>query len=266
MKTIVITGSTKGIGYGLADEFLGRNCRVVVSGRKQEDADKATARLAEKHDAGRVLAKGCDVSNYEQVQALWDAAAAKFGQVDIWINNAGQSQAIQDFWTLPEELIEAVVNANVLGQMYGAKVAINGMLEQGHGTLYIMEGKGSKGDVQKGFTLYSATKRGGNYLFHALVKELEGTPVKVGSLSPGMVVTDLMSRQIEANPEDWEQSKKIFNIIADKVETVTPWLADRILENQKNGTEIRWLGRGKVMWRFLTAGFNKRDLFEDSGQ
>lgn len=266
MKTIVITGSTKGIGYGLADEFLARGCRVVVSGRRQEDADKAAARLAEKHDAGRVLAKGCDVSDYPQVQALWEAAAAAFGRVDIWINNAGQAQAIQDFWTLPENLIESVVGANVLGQMYGAKVAINGMLEQGGGTLYIMEGKGSKGDVQKGFTLYSATKRGGNYLFHALAKEVEGTPVRVGSISPGMVVTELLSRQKEANPVDWERTKKIFNILADKVETVAPWLADRILEDQKNGAEIRWLGRGKVMWRFLTAGFNKRDLFEDSSQ
>lgn len=266
MKTVVITGSTRGIGYGLADAFLERGCRVVVSGRRQEDAERAAARLAEKHAAERVLAKGCDVANYAQVQALWDAAAAGFGRVDVWINNAGQGQAIQDFWTLPEDLIESVVATNVLGQMYGAKVAIQGMLEQGGGMLYIMEGKGANGDVQKGFTLYSATKRGGNYLFHALADELAGTPVKVGSIRPGMVVTGLLARQKEANPADWERTKRIFNILGDTVETVAPWLAEHILENEKNGAEIRWLGRGKVMWRFLTARFNQRDVFEKSGQ
>ena len=61
--------------------------------------------------------------------------------------------------------------------------------------------------------------------------------------------------------ETWERTKKIFNILADKVETVSPWIADRILANQEHGMQIRWLNRGKVLWRFLSASWNKRDLF-----
>lgn len=263
MKTIVITGSTKGIGCGLAEEFLKRGCQVVVSGRKQEDAEAAAQKLAKSASAEHILAQACDVSEYLQVQALWAAAVERFGKVDIWINNAGQAQAIQNFWEIEASLMQAVVKANLLGQMYGAKVAISGMLEQGFGALYIMEGKGANGHVQKGMTLYSATKRGGNYLFNALVEEVEDTPVIVGSISPGMVVTDLLTRQRDADPENWERTKKIFNILADKVETVVPELAEAILANKKNGTEIRHLSRMKVMSRFLTAPFNKRDLFED---
>ena len=265
MKTVVVTGSTKGIGYGLAEEFLKRDCQVVVSGRKQMDADAAAEKLAQTYDSDRVLAQACDVGEYAQVQQLWQAAVERFGRVDIWVSNAGQGHALENFWDLPAELMESVVRANLLGQMYNAKVVINGMIEQGGGAFYMMEGKGADGKVLEGLTLYSATKRGANYLFDALVKEAEGLSLIVGSLSPGMVVTDLLAQQRSADPEDWERTKRVFNILADKVETVTPWLVERVLENKKHGAAFQWLTTGKVMWRFLTASFNKRDLFGDEG-
>ena len=263
MKTIVITGSTKGIGLGLAGAFLERGCGVVISGRQQADVEKVVEKLQSRFPSSQILGQACDVSSYEQVQNLWKASQATFGQVDIWINNAGQAQSIEQFWTMPVDLIDSVVKTNILGQMFGAKVAVTEMLAQGFGALYIMEGKGARGDVQTGMSLYSTTKRAGNYLFHALVKELEGSAVLVGSISPGMVVTDLLNQQKEADPKNWEQTKKIFNILADRVETVTPWIADRILTNQNHGAQIRWLNRAKVLWRFLSAAWNKRDLFDE---
>jgi len=263
MKTVVITGSTIGIGFGLAESFLSQGCQVVVSGRTQVKVDQAVQTLAKKFDPSKILGEPCDVSDYQQVQNLWDRSVEKFQQVDIWINNAGQGQAIQDFWTLDQDLIKSVLEANLLGQMYGAKVALNGMLEQGHGALYLMEGKGAKGDVQKGFALYGTTKRGLNFLFHSLVKEIDNPKVIVGSLSPGMVVTGLLTRQKEADPEKWESTKKIFNILADSVENVSPWLVEKILNNSKHGAEIRYLSTAKIMLRFLSAPFSKRDLFAE---
>lgn len=112
-------------------------------------------------------------------------------------------------------------------------------------------------------TLYGSTKRGGRHLIEGLAKELEDSPVIVGGLSPGMVVSGLLTDQRERNPEEWESTKRIFNILADKVETVTPWLVDRMLENKENGVSIRWITRGKMMLRFLSAPFRKRDLFAD---
>ena len=264
MKTIVITGSTKGIGLGLAKAFLERGCGVVISGRRAADVGRVVQELAEKYPAKQLFGKACDVMDYEQVQTLWAASQEHFGHIDIWINNAGQAQMINPFWELEVGLIDSVVRTNILGQMYGVKVAVSGMLKQGFGALYIMEGKGAKGDVLPGMTLYSTTKRAGNYLFQALVKELDDSRVLVGSISPGMVVTDLLTIQKEANPEDWEQTKRIFNILADRVETVVPWIADRILDNQEHGAQIRWLTRTKVIWRFISAAWKKRDLFEEA--
>jgi NAD(P)-dependent dehydrogenase (short-subunit alcohol dehydrogenase family) len=263
MKTVVITGSTMGIGFGLAEAFLQRDCQVVVSGRTQEKVDHAVNILSEKYDPSKIFRQPCDVSDFQQVQALWDRSIERFNRIDIWINNAGQGQAIVDFWTLDSALIKSVVEANLLGQMYGAKVALSGMLKQGHGSFYLMEGKGSKGDVQNGFTLYGTTKRGVNFLFHSLVKEVKHPEVIVGSLSPGMVVTGLLTRQKEADPEGWERTKKIFNILADSVENVSPWLVEKILANTKHGSEIKYMSTAKVMLRFLTAPFSKRDLFAE---
>ena len=263
MKTIVITGSTRGIGFGLADAFLAQGCNVVVCGRMQVAVDEAVEKLAAKHSPERILGERCDVSDYEHVQSLWDAAKQKFEQVDIWVNNAGLSSALMDFWTIEKERMDTVVGANLLGTMYGSKVAITGMLVQGFGALYNMEGAGSDGRVHAGMTLYGITKRGGRHLVEGLAKELKETPVIVGGLSPGMVVTGLLNEQRERNPEEWENTKRIFNILADKVETVTPWLVERMLENQKNGVNISWTTRSKMMLRFLMAPFRKRDLFAD---
>jgi NAD(P)-dependent dehydrogenase (short-subunit alcohol dehydrogenase family) len=266
MKVIVITGSTKGIGLGLAEAFLARGCGVVISGRQQGDVDEVVDKLRVDYPDRQIFGQACDVSQFDQVQHLWEASKAYFGRVDIWINNAGQAQMIENFWDLPVGLINSVVNTNVIGQMYGAKVAVSEMLAQGYGALYIMEGKGARGDVQAGMSLYSATKRAGNYLFQALEKELEGSAVLIGSISPGMVVTDLLTQQKQADPESWERTKKIFNILADKVETVAPWIVDQILTNQEHGAEIRWLNKAKVIWRFLSASWNKRDLFNEENR
>jgi short-subunit dehydrogenase len=109
--------------------------------------------------------------------------------------------------------------------------------------------------------LYGSTKYSLSYLTDALVEETKDTPVLVGALRPGMVVTGLLTDQYEGRPEDWEKAKRIFNILADRVETVTPWLAEKVLKNQESGVRISWLTRRKIMWRFLTAPFSKRDLF-----
>ncbi len=260
MKTIVITGSTKGIGLGLAENFLARGHQVVISGRKQADVERVTVDLGQRFSPDRVFGKACDVGQFEQVQALWDASFAHFGQIELWVSNAGQANTLMDFWDSPVELIDSVVSANVLGQMYSAKVAITEMLRQGFGALYIMEGKGANGNVLAGTTLYSATKRGGNYLFNALAVELKDKPVIVGSLNPGMVVTDLLTNQREESPETWERNKRIFNILAERVETVAPYLVEKMLANTQNGVKIAFGSRLKILWRFMTAGITRRDV------
>jgi NAD(P)-dependent dehydrogenase (short-subunit alcohol dehydrogenase family) len=232
MKSIVITGSTSGIGLGLAQAFLARDCAVTVSGHSQDNLDKAYRALAGKYDESRILAYLCDVSHYDDVLGLWNAAKAKSGRIDIWINNAGSGHPQTPIWNYSRDMIDKVVEANVTGALYGLNVALKGMMEQGYGSIYNMEGLGSSGPVIKGLALYAATKSALAYLTTAAAKEVEGTPIIVGGLRPGMVATKLITAQYEGHPEEWKRAERIFNILSDRVETVTPWLVNRILSNK----------------------------------
>lgn len=262
MKIIVITGSTRGIGYGLADAFLDLGQAVVVSGRGQPGVEVASDSLSRKHQGATILGQPCDVTQAEQVQALWDAAEAHFGRVDIWINNAGVSQTLGDIRQLPPEQMATIVETNILGTLYGSRVALNGMIEQGFGALYNMEGLGSNGRKQAGIALYGTTKYAIRYLNEALEMETRDSPVLVGALSPGMVVTDLLTDPYADRPEQWEKDKRILNILSDRVETVTPWMAREILANEKHGARINWNRRGRLLVRFLTAPFRRRQVID----
>ena len=157
-------------------------------------------------------------------------------RVDVWINNAGLSNPRRDVWELPAESIGDVAGANVLGVMHGSRVAMRGMLGQGHGQIYNMEGLGSDGWVMPGAILYGATKSALTYFTKGLVKETRKSPVRVCFLGPGMVTTDLLAGGESADFDDGQ--KRIANILADRVETVAPYLVERILANDRHGARI----------------------------
>jgi NAD(P)-dependent dehydrogenase (short-subunit alcohol dehydrogenase family) len=202
------------------------------------------------------------VSHYDEVEGLWNASVAKFGHVDIWINNAGAGHPETLIWNYSPETIDRVVAANVTGALLGLTVALKGMMQQGFGGIYNTEGLGSSGPVIKGLALYAATKSALAYLTRAAANEVKGTSIIVGGLRPGMVATKLITEQYKGHPEEWKRVERIFNILSDRVETVTPWLVSRILSNKKNGARIEWLGRPKLMMRFLTSPFHKRVVFD----
>ena len=110
-------------------------------------------------------------------------------------------------------------------------------------------------------SVYGTAKRAVRYYTRSVIKETKKTPIKVGLLSPGIVITDFLTENYQGDPEGFEKAKKIFNILGDSVETVTPWLVDKILQNQKSGASFKWLTPSKAFIRFLTARFRSRDLF-----
>ena len=263
MKSVVITGSTRGIGHGLAENFLERDCRVVISGRSPDAVAAAVADLGGRHGADRVAGRACEITDNDQVQQLWDAAVSEFGRVDIWVNNAGISSARKPLAEADPADIASVVDVNLTGLLLANRVALRGMSGQGSGSIWNMEGFGSGNQVQPGMCIYGATKRAVRYVIKALQKEVAGTGVHVCTLSPGVVLTDLLVGDYDTSSPEWERARKILNILGDKVETVTPWLVDGILKSNKSGDKVVWLTTGKAFRRFMTAGFNKRDLFAD---
>ena len=263
MKSIVITGSTRGIGRGLAESFLARGCKVAVSGRGAEAVQQLIGELAAQADAERVAGRACDITREQDLKALWDCAREAFGRVDVWINNAGISIHRAPLWEQSAADLEAIVDTNLTGMLLACKVSMAGMKEQGGGQIWNMEGFGSNGMAQPGLAAYGATKRAVNYLNRALRKDAAGTGVQICTLSPGIVITDLLVGDYDLDSPEWQRAKRLFNILGDRVETVTPFLADGILKASRDGAKVAWLTAGKAFGRFLAARFRKRDLFAD---
>ena len=253
MKTIVITGSTRGIGLGMAQEFLRQGCQVVINGRKPEAIQAAMEKCSAIAGKERLLGVCATSVNPADLQRLWDEAVAHFGRVDVWINNAGISNMLREFWTLEPDELRSVIETNVIGSMYGSRVAIRGMLEQGGGALYNLEGLGSDKNARKvrGLAPYGTSKAALRYFNDALMKEVEGLPVIVGALQPSMVYTDMISKQYENDPVGWEKNKRLFSILSQPVDVVAPFLVRRILENQKNGVRIHFSSTFKITWGFM---------------
>ena len=117
--------------------------------------------------------------------------------------------------------------------------------------------------MHDGLSFYGTSKYALKYFTDALVLETKGSQLIIGALRPGMVVTELISNQYAGKPEEFAKVKRIFNIIADTVENVAPWLVDRILKNQTTGVRIEYSSALKLLGRFLSSPFKKRDLFAD---
>lgn len=261
MKNVVITGSTRGIGLSMAIEFLHAGCNVTLSGRGEALPEATQIKL--KAFARKYIYICCNVQEKASLQKLWDASYKQWGDVDIWINNAGQNTPHKFSWETGETYTENVIKTNIIGMIFGSQIAAAEMVKQGHGAIYSMEGLGSNNMIQLKTILYGTTKCALSYFMKGLARELEGTGIIAGRLSPGMMLTDFITKTPDGEESEVisdEKFRKLFNILADRPETVAKYFVPRMLSNTKNDVQIAWLTNRKAVWRFITAGFRKGKL------
>lgn len=261
MKNVVITGSTRGIGLCMAKEFLNAGCNVTLSGRGQSLSETLEQELIP--FKGKFIYIQCNVQDKNSLQNLWDASEKHWESIDIWINNAGQNTPHLYSWETGESYTENVIKTNIIGMIYGSQIAATGMIKKKHGAIYSMEGLGSNNMIRLKTIIYGTTKSALTYFMKGLAKELRGTGVISGRLSPGMMLTDFITKTPDGDLSDVisdKKFKKVFNILADKPETVAKFFIHRILKNSKNNVRISWLTKTKASWRFMTAGFRKDRL------
>lgn len=267
---VVVTGGSRGIGFALAAGFLRAGDRVVVCSRGSDTAE-VTAALSKLRTlgSGAVFHTCCDVSVPEDVERLGNFVAESLDQnIDCWINNAGQVGTRGNLIDLPADEVVGVVNTNLLGVLLCSRVAHRIMKERG-GHVFTMDGAGSGGNATASYVAYGATKRAVPQMVSSLSKELKDSTVRFHTLSPGMVLTDLL---LSGNEND-TKSLQFFNYLAEEPDTVAEDLVPRIrsvvLDNRKTNQYIKFLTLPRAFLQIAAGflfGFRRNRYFNADGE
>ncbi|ADJ16548.1 SDR family NAD(P)-dependent oxidoreductase [Halalkalicoccus jeotgali] len=187
-QTAVVTGSSSGIGFGIAQHLASEGANVVVNSRSQARADAAVDEIECSSD---LLPIEADVTDRDSLRSLADRTVAEFGSLDIWVNNAGinirgpAEEISLDEW-------QTVIDVNLSGTFYGAQVAGNQMIDQGTGgnIINISSMMGEQG--QTGRTPYNTSKGGVNNLTRCLAIEWADHDIHVNAIAPGYIETEMV--------------------------------------------------------------------------
>jgi len=192
----VVTGSTSGIGLGIAEALAAEGCDLVINGfGDPREIEALRSRIAD--DAGvRVLYSGADMSRPTEVRAMIEHATRELGRVDILVNNAGiqHTAAVQDF---PAERWDAILSINLSAVFHASAAVLPQMLARNWGRIVnVASVHGLVASTQK--AAYVAAKHGVIGLTKVVALETAATGVTCNAVCPGWVLTPLVQKQIDA--------------------------------------------------------------------
>jgi len=188
---VLITGALTGIGRATAVTFAREGARVVVSGRREQEGKKLEKELREL--GAEVEFVKTDVRHDDDIRALIDKTVARFGRLDIAVNNAG-TEGLRGLVTeQTAESYAATFDTNVLGVLLSMKHELRVMLPQGSGSIVnVSSAYGSVGAA--GASVYVASKHAVEGLTKSAALEVAGTGVRVNVVAPGTTDTGMLTR------------------------------------------------------------------------
>lgn len=204
-KVAIITGSAQGIGYATAELFVAEGAKVVIVDVNAELAQKSAAALSASAGKDISLGVACDVSKYEQCEAVVKAAVEKFGKIDILINNAGITRD-NLMMRMSEADWDLVLNVNLKGAFNFTKAVVRPMMKAHYGRIVsIASIVGEEGNA--GQANYAASKGGLISMTKSVAREFASRQITANCIAPGFIKT----RMTDAIPED--AKKKLFDKI-----------------------------------------------------
>ena len=195
-KVAIVTGSTSGIGLGIATALAAEGCDVMLNGFGAAAAiERLRAELAEKHGV-RAGYAAADISKPAEISGMVAATVREFGAVDILVNNAG-IQHVAKVVDFPAERWDAVIAINLSAAFHTAKAALPHMTKKGWGRIInIASAHGLVASGEK--AAYVAAKHGLVGLTKVIAIEAANQGVTCNAICPGWVLTPLVQQQIEA--------------------------------------------------------------------
>jgi 3-oxoacyl-[acyl-carrier protein] reductase len=210
-KIVLITGGSKGIGYGIAAALLQEGAKVAITSRTQVSADAAAAELR-KSSKGEILALSADVRDSSSQQGAVNEVLKKFGRLDVLIANAGLGY-FGPIETLTTDQWNETIDTNLTGVFHSVKASIPALKETQGYIITIASLAGT--NFFAGGSAYNASKFGLVGFTQAIMLDLRKDGIKVSTIMPGSVATEFNGH--ESNPNDaWKiQPEDIGQIVAD---------------------------------------------------
>lgn len=204
-KIIVITGGSRGFGKALAKQFVGAGSKVVVSSNNKNELKTTAEELL-------VDLFVADVTDLKAVEDLADYVIKKYNQIDIWINNAGIQIAPCSVEEVDIEKLHRLFEINFFGYFYGCQSALRQMKKQGDGLIINVNSTAGLGGKPQ-LSAYCSSKFAIKGLTESIREEIANSPIKIYSLHPGGMQTDIYK---EKYPEDL-QDYMLVDDVAEKV-------------------------------------------------
>lgn len=208
-KTALVTGGSKGIGYGVAETLLKMGYRVAITSRSQSSADEAAEKLS---SHGEALGLEADVRNYESQQKAVKQLLDKWGQLDVLVANAG----IGNFGSVEDMSVEdwnETIDTNLNGVFYSVKATVDA-LKKAEGYIITISSLAGT-NFFAGGAAYNASKFGLTGFSQAIMLDLRDKGVKVSTIMPGSVATHFNNNE-PSEKDAWKiQIEDIGELVGD---------------------------------------------------
>lgn len=200
-KNAVITGSNRGLGKAITEQFVAQGANVLVCARNEKLLELTRLEVSQKAKKfQKIYATKVDVADRESLNNLYKTALEKFGRIDVLVNNAGiygPKGAIEEIdW---DEWVRAI-NINLLGTVLACKMFVPHFKKNGQGKIINLSGGGATAPLPY-LSAYAASKAAVVRFTETLAEELKGTGVEVNCIAPGALNTRLLDEILEAGPQ-----------------------------------------------------------------
>jgi NAD(P)-dependent dehydrogenase (short-subunit alcohol dehydrogenase family) len=186
-RVAVVTGSSRGIGLGIATRLVDMGAFVVMNGRGAASLDAARQGLEK--GRGKVIAVAGDVGDPEDVERLFSTTLAEYGRVDLLVNNAALANPVAHFLELEPTRWDRVIRANLTSVYLCSRLAARSMVDQGvRGSIVNISSFGAT-RAHRSLTAYDAAKGGVEALTRAMALDLAPFGIRVNAVAPGPILT-----------------------------------------------------------------------------
>ncbi len=185
---VLITGASSGIGRACCYEFASKGANLIILARREKKLQEITKEVQDKYKVN-VIAKACDVRNYEQVKECIETLPVEWKNIDVLINNAGLARGLEKIQDGVIEKWEEMIDTNIKGLLYVTRCVLPYMIKRNYGDI-INIGSIAGHEVYPGGNVYCGTKFAERAISKGMTIDTNGYNIRVCSIDPGMVETE----------------------------------------------------------------------------